>query len=364
MRLMVSAGATGGGINPALAVLQALGDKPEAVLWVGSVGGMESDLVSRAGVPFKSIPAAGVHGTGLRAIWGFWQLARGYFAARKLIQEFKPDVLFFTGGYVAIPTGLAGRKIPIVLCLPDIEPALALRTLARFAAKIAVPVEESRDYFAKDKDVEVVGYPTRLDLKPLPRNEAARVFDLDPGKPTLLVTGGSLGARSINRAVLAVLPELLSRMQVIHLTGELTWPEVQAGRENLPAELAKNYRPYSFLHEEMSAAFSAADLVVSRAGASILGELPAFSLPAILVPYPHAWRYQKVNAEYLSDRGAALVVRDEELNEKLLPAVLSLMPPNSDKAAQMRSAMQSLAAPKAAERVADILQELALSGKN
>jgi UDP-N-acetylglucosamine:LPS N-acetylglucosamine transferase len=157
---------------------------------------------------------------------------------------------------------------------------------------------------------------------------------------------------------------LLSHMQVIHLTGELTWPEVQAGQEKLPVELAKNYRPCAFLHEEISAAFSAADLVVSRAGASILGELPAFSLPAILVPYPHAWRYQKVNAEYLAQRGAALIVRDEELSDKLLPVVLSLMPPSSEKTAQMRKAMQSLAAPLAAERVADILQELALSGKN
>jgi len=364
MRLMVSAGATGGGINPALAVLQALGDKSEAVLWVGSVGGMETDLVSRAGVPFKSIPAAGLHGKGFKAVWGVWQLVRGYFAARKLVRDFKPDVLFFTGGYVAIPTGLAGRKVPTLLCLPDIEPALALRTLARFADKVAVPVEESRQYFDERKDVEVVGYPTRPDLKPIPRDQAAAVFDLDPAKPTLMVMGGSLGARSINQALMAVLPEVLDEMQVIHLTGQLTWPEVQAFSETLPEDQAQHYRPYAFLHEEISAAFSAADLVVSRAGASILGELPTFGVPAVLVPYPHAWQYQKINAEYLAQRGAAVIVRDEDLGEDLMPTIQRLMRLDSGTTQQMRAAMESLATPGAAERIAEILHELAFSGKN
>ncbi len=144
MRLIVSAGATGGGINPALAVLQALGEKPESVLWIGSVGGMEADLVNRAGIPYRAIPAGGVHGVGLKVVWSLVQLTRGYFAARKLIREFQPEVLFFTGGYVAIPTGLAGRNIPTLLCLPDIEPGLALKVLSRFADHIAVPAEESK----------------------------------------------------------------------------------------------------------------------------------------------------------------------------------------------------------------------------
>jgi len=325
---------------------------------------METDLVSRAGVPFKSIPAAGLHGKGIKAVWGVWQLVRGYFAARKLVREFDPDVLFFTGGYVAIPTGLAGRKVPTLLCLPDIEPALALRTLSRFSDRIVVPVEESKQYFDPRKEVEVVGYPTRPDMKPVPRDEAAAVFNLDPVKPTLLVTGGSLGARSINQALVAVLPDLLARMQVIHLTGELTWPEVEAFRDTLPAEQARNYRPYSFLHDEISAAFSAADLVISRAGASILGELPTFGVPAVLVPYPHAWQYQKINAEYLAQRGAAVIVRDEDLGAQLLPIIDRLMQLESETYQEMRAAMQALATPGAAERIAEILHELAFSGKN
>jgi undecaprenyldiphospho-muramoylpentapeptide beta-N-acetylglucosaminyltransferase len=358
MRLMVSAGATGGGINPALAVLQALGEKSEQIMWVGSVGGMEADLVGRAGFPFTAIPAAGIHGVGLKVVAALWKLTRGFFAARKLIRDFKPDVLFFTGGYVAIPTGLAGLKIPTLICLPDIEPGLALKVLSRFTDHIVVPAEESRAYFSKRKRVTVVGYPTRPDMTVWEREAAFEAFDLSPDKPTLMVTGGSLGALSINQALVKILPELLTRMQIVHLTGKLTWPEVEAARETLPNELLANYRAYPYLYDRMGAAFSAADLVVSRAGASILGELPMFGVPAILVPYPHAWRYQKINADYLAKRGGAVVLKDEDLNEKLGASILDLMGDESKRGA-MKTAMEALANPRAAASIADLLRQLA-----
>lgn len=358
MRLMVSAGATGGGINPALAVLQALGEGSDEILWVGSIGGMEADLVSRVGLPFKAIPAAGVHGFGLKAIGSLWQLARGYFAARRLIHEFRPDVLFFTGGYVAVPTGLAGYRIPTLLCLPDIEPGLALKALARFADHITVPAEEAAAYFPPGKRITVTGYPTRPDLSRWERAEAFKAFDLSPEVPTLLVTGGSLGAQSINRAVIAALPEWLPHMQVVHLTGRLTWPEVEAAQGALPEALAANYRAYPYLYDRMAAAFTTADLVVSRAGASVLGELPAFGLPGILVPYPHAWRYQKVNAEHLVHQGGAVLLRDEDLAQSLAGLVTALMR-DAPARSEMSAAMESLARPQAAANIAQLLRKLA-----
>ena len=179
MRLMVCAGATGGGINPALAVLQSLDKDSSSILWVGSKIGMDSDLITRAGIPFKAIPGGAVHGVGLKALWGLFQLTLGYFAARKLIAEFKPDVLFFTGGYTAIPTGLAGRKVPTLVCLPDIEPALALRVISRFADVIAVPSESSKSYFSKVKaEIKVSGYPTRSEIKNWERDAAFEALDL------------------------------------------------------------------------------------------------------------------------------------------------------------------------------------------
>ena len=147
MRLLICAGGTGGGVYPALAVLQAIKDNAE-VLWIGGEGGMETQLVERSGIPFRTIPAAGVHGIGLRTLpRNLWQLGRGILASRRILREFKPDVLFFTGGYVAVPMALAGWKVPSLLYVPDIEPGLALNTLARFAEKIAVTAEDSLPLF-------------------------------------------------------------------------------------------------------------------------------------------------------------------------------------------------------------------------
>lgn len=344
---------------PALAVLQALDKNNDEILWVGGEGGMENELVSRANLPFKAIPAAGVHGLGLKAIAGVFKLTRGYFAARKLIADFKPDVLFFTGGYVAIPVALAGLQVPTVICLPDIEPGRALQVVTRFADRIAVPGEDSRQFFKANKQdaIRVTGYPTRPELSTWEREAAFSAFDLDPDKPTLLITGGSKGARSINRAVIAGLPELLPHMQIIHISGTFTWPEVEAAQAALQADQRANYRAFPYLHENMGAAYTAADLVVCRGGASTLGELPLFGLPGIIVPYPHAWRYQKVNAEYLASRGGAIVLPDEDLPVKLTATILDLMH-NKSKRAALQAAMRALAVPEAPGQIAALIREL------
>ena len=173
----------------------------------------------------------------------------------------------------------------------------------------------------------------------------------------LLVSGGSKGARSINRAVLANLTRLLPQAQVVHLTGQLDWPEVEAAARSLPPELAPAYHAMPYLHE-MGAALAAADLVISRAGASTLGEYPQFALPAILVPYPYAWRYQKVNASYLARQNAAVIVEDSALPEQLLPTVLGLLA-DETRLEGMRRAMAALARPQAADDLACLVEELA-----
>lgn len=324
---------------------------------------MEADLVKRAGILYKAIPAAGIHGVGLRALpYNSWQLGRGVFAARRILKDFRPQALFFTGGYMAVPMALAGRKIPSALYVPDIEPGLALKTLARFARCIAVTAEESRSYFPGHPRVVVTGYPARPDLKTWDPEMARQVFDFTADLPVLLVSGGSKGARSINRALLAVLPQLLAEMQVIHISGQLDWPEVEQARGSLDAAQLARYRAYPYLHGEMGAALALADLAITRAGASSLGELPLFGLPAVLVPYPYAWRYQQVNAEYLARQGAAQVVADAELASRLLPAVQDLMR-DPGRREQMRQAMQSLARPDAAQSIASLLFDMAGRGQ-
>jgi UDP-N-acetylglucosamine--N-acetylmuramyl-(pentapeptide) pyrophosphoryl-undecaprenol N-acetylglucosamine transferase len=334
-------------------------------LWVGGAGGMEAELVKRQGVPYMEIPAAGVHGVGLRALPGdLLRLGRGFLASRNILAQYRPDVLLFTGGYVAVPMALASRLIPssrrpkVLLYVPDIEPALALQTLARFADRIAVTTETSEQYYSRGEKLTVTGYPVRKDLQAWDREAARQGLGLNAQTPMLLVSGGSRGARSINRALIAALPDLLEEMQIVHVSGKLDWAEVEAAAGSLPVELKARYRAFPYLHEEMGAALTAADLVLSRAGASVLGEYPLFGLPAVLAPYPYAWKYQRTNAGYLSEHGAAVIIEDNELPAKMAPLVKELM---SDPARRekMSREMRSLARPHAAQEIAQQLKQMA-----
>ncbi|MGB2965591.1 MAG: undecaprenyldiphospho-muramoylpentapeptide beta-N-acetylglucosaminyltransferase [Anaerolineales bacterium] len=369
MRLLICAGGTGGGVYPALAVLQALNEhKPSwsvegEVLWVGGEDGMEKNIISRKNIEFKTIPAAGLHGVGLKHLPGnVFRLLQGYRKAGQIIREFRPDVLFFTGGYLAVPAAYAGRSVPSLVFLPDIEPGLAIRTISKLASFIAISVDQSKQYIPQGIPAVVTGYPVRSSLRAWSREDALYVLNLTPDLPVLLVFGGSKGARSINRAVMRILPDLLQEMQVVHISGNLDWDEVQMNQENLSQGEKGNYRVFPFLHDEMGAALRSADLVVSRSGASILGEYPVFGIPAILVPYPHTWRYQKTNAQYLADRGAAIIIEDQNLTDQLLSRVQELIR-DQEQLSIMGSAMKVLAQPKAAERIAQMLLSLAENAK-
>jgi len=345
-------------VYPALAVHSALTSKLRNVdtLWVGSEGGMEEALVARQGIAFRSIPAAGLHGVGLATLpRNLTKLTRGVFAARNILKEFKPDVIFFTGGYVAVPMAVAGMTIPSLLYVPDIEPGMALKSLAGFANAITVTTEGSQRFF--NKKVIQTGYPLRADLALWDRETANRHLGISSGLPVLLVLGGSKGARSINLTVLDNLQLLLEKFEIIHISGETDWTYVKHHREQLPVELAARYHTIPYLHE-MGAALAATDIVLSRAGASCLGEYPLFGLPAILVPYPFAWRYQKVNADYLTNRGAAVILEDQVLSDELMNTLNVLME-NPNKLQAMRAAMFELSHPRAAEKIAGLLMELA-----
>jgi UDP-N-acetylglucosamine--N-acetylmuramyl-(pentapeptide) pyrophosphoryl-undecaprenol N-acetylglucosamine transferase len=366
MRVLICAGGTGGGIYPALSAateLQQLGVAQEDILWIGTQGEMEEQLVPRTGLkletisggPVVSVPPHVMVKNGMKLIWSIG-------TASRLIRRFQPDVMFMTGGYMAAPVTLAARRrgVPIIIYLPDVEPGSSIRFSLRFAEKAACTSPDSRQFVPEEKMV-VTGYPVRAELRKaadLSKAEALAQFDLQPGRKTLFVFGGSRGARNINRALMAVLPELLARFQVIHISGTLTWPEVEANAANLPEDLRLWYRPFPYLHEEMGAAFRAADLVVARAGASMMGEGPAFGLPAVLVPLAWAWRYQKVNADFLTERDTAVQLTDEQLPDKLLPTVLSLLDDEA-KLARMGAAAKALDKPDAAVDLARVIFDVA-----
>ena len=324
---------------------------------------MERDLVTRERVPFVVIEAGAMHGVGIsRALRGALRTAQGVRSALRVVDEFKPDVILLTGGFVGVPVSVAAklRGVPSVVYLPDIEPGQALKVMARFATKVATTTDASAQFIDAKKMV-VTGYPVRDVFANVTRDQARAHFGIAADARVLLVYGGSKGAQSINRAVVAGIDVLLDRAHVIHVTGANDWDEVSAARGNLSPERQARYLAFKYLHEDMALAMAAADLAVCRAGASTLGELPYLGLPAILVPYPYAWRYQKVNATYLADKGAAVILRDEQLadaQDGLVARATALL---SDAPAlhTMRASALGAGQRDGAERIASLLIEIA-----
>lgn len=321
---------------------------------------MEKELVLRAGCPYRAVDAGQVRGMSP------WALARnavklwhGYRQARQLFIEWPADVVFVTGGYVTVPVALAAwrQHIPVMIYLPDLEPGWAVRFMSRFADRIAVSFDQVCRFFDRRK-VWVSGYPVRAELFKADRQAGRRILGLDARLKTLLVFGGSRGARSINQALVAILPDLLAEYQVVHISGELDWPWVMEQQTQLSRNLAEHYHPYPYLHEELVAAFVAADLVVARAGAATLAEFPAAGLPSILVPYPYSGQHQQKNADFMVAQGAAVCVQDRDLGTQLRPMVQSLLQ-DATRLADMKMRAHELSQPDAAYKLAAELERLA-----
>lgn len=332
---------------------------------MGEAGGIEATLAGRAGLPFRAIATGQIRG---RAPWtvarNLARMAQGARQCAALIRGFQPDVVLMTGGYVAAPVAWAAARsrprVPLLIYLPDLTPGQAIALTSRLATRVAVSFPEVARYFP-GKAV-VTGYPVRPDLLAAEKPAARLSLGLHPDLPVLLVFGGSRGARSINRALLAGLPRLLPRCQVIHVSGQLDWPEVEKATTVLAAALPphqyERYHPYPYLHDEMVQALAAADLAVARAGASVLGEFPVRGLPSILVPYPYAGQHQDANAAYLADRGGAAVIHDSDLSARLVPTILELLDAPGELQGMAQAAAR-LAQPEAADHIARVLRELA-----
>jgi UDP-N-acetylglucosamine--N-acetylmuramyl-(pentapeptide) pyrophosphoryl-undecaprenol N-acetylglucosamine transferase len=376
-------------------------------VYVGSEDGMEAGLVANeSDLPFRPIPAAALRGRSpLMLVRNVGILASGVRAARRLIAQEQPLAILGTGGYVCVPLFLAARlaNVPTAIYLPDVVPGLAVRLLARLSTVVACNVADSARYFGLQAirpniqnptpKLVITGYPVRRELFEQDRAICRAAFGLDAQLPVLFVYGGSRGARSINRAIAALLPHLLPIAQIVHVCGregDEHWLSTIV--EQLPNELQARYKLYPYLfsgnlrseNEKLSQsdtqlplsilpahaslptmlqAFGAADLAVCRSGASTLGELPAAALPAVLVPYPFV--HQDENADYLVRHGAAHKLRDSDMLGDGAPEsgplfrLLRQLIENTHERATMSERSQALAQPDAAERLANLLIALA-----
>lgn len=362
MKIALAGGGTGGHVYPAIAVaeqLRALGDVE--LSYYGTAHGVEHEIATREGIPFRAVPASQVRVRKPVALAkGLWRLWQGSRVARRMLEAERPGAVFATGGYAAAPVGRAAKQagIPLVVFLPDAHPGWAVKFLARYASTIACAVDSAVEALPAGKAV-VTGYPLRAQFTEATPEEGRRRFCLDVELPTVLVAGGSLGARAINDAVIASLPAWLRVAQVVHVAGRNDAERVRAATDALPSErLPSDLRERYHLHDytdEMAYAMAAADIAVMRAGASTLGELAATGLPVVTIP--GAFSDQAANAEYLASRGAAIHLPQAQI-ETLGPLVLGLIEDETRRAA-MGERMRALGRPDAARRLAEMVLELA-----
>ena len=363
MRLLIAGGGTGGHIYPALAVarsLRARAGAPE-LGWLGGHRGLERSIVPAAGIPLTRLLLRSLRSAGrdLNLVLDPIRLGLSVPQAFLLLLVRRPAAIFTTGGYVAIPTLLAATvlRIPSVLWEGNVVPGRSVRFVANRATILAVSHPETAAALGHPHAF-VTGTPIRA-LDGIDVDAARERFGGKAGERILLVFGGSQAVRRINDAVIAALPRLVERVRVVHVTGEGGYADAIAAREALPEALRDRYRPFPFLHDDMTAALAAADLAVGRAGASTLAEAAAFALPTAIVPYPHAAGHQRRNAEAFAEAGAAILVEDADLDADRLLEVAGLLADPS-RHATMSAAARELARPDAAVAVADLVLAAAL----
>ena len=379
LRLIVTGGGTGGHTYPALTTLETLKDKlaptgvePE-LLWVGVRDGLEAKVAARSGVPFKAIVTGKLRRSPnvrelLRNFVDAFRIPIGVLQAMATVARTRPSVVLSTGGYVSVPIGLAARLfgVPYVLHEQTLSLGLANRILARVATRVLLSHTSSLEHLPERLRgrAVVTGNPIRAEI--LAGNPAAGLaaFDLDPSMPLVLVTGGAGGARQINRMVTAVLPDVLSRCQVVHQCGSMDIDEMRQVAANLPPHLARRYRVVDFLHQELPDLLAAADVVVARSGAGTVAELTALGKACILIPYPYsAGGEQRVTARTLAADGAAVMLDGEEATAERLRSSLEMLLVDPQRRMAMSAAAARHGRPDAADRVVAEILAVAARGR-
>ncbi|MGN1238344.1 MAG: undecaprenyldiphospho-muramoylpentapeptide beta-N-acetylglucosaminyltransferase [Muribaculaceae bacterium] len=361
-RFLISGGGTGGHIFPAVSIANEIRRRyPEAkILFVGAENRMEMEKVPAAGYEIKGLPVCGFDRKNLlknvRVLVKLYQSMR---MAKSILRDFAPDIAIGVGGYASGPMLKEAQKrgIPTLIQEQNSYAGVTNKLLAKGAAAICVAYEGMERFFPAEKIV-MTGNPVRRNLLLCTTDpaDARRSFGLDPDRRTILVVGGSLGARTVNESIIAALPDIAAAndVQVIWQTGKYY---DESTRKALEASAAKNVVRMPFIGN-MDVAYRAADLVVSRAGASSISELQLLGKPSILVPSPNvAEDHQTKNALALADRGAAIMVRDAESVEKLGSTMLATV---HDEAllAKLAANVEKMALRNADERIVDCVMKI------
>ncbi len=360
MKIIISGGGTGGHVYPAIAIANELSDKGiEDILFVGAKGKLEMEKVPKAGYEIEGLDIRGFHRTKVwRNILFPFKLLGSLMKAKKIIDKFGPDVVIGVGGYASGPTLKMAqvKNIPTVIQEQNSYPGITNKLLAGKADRIFVAYPKMNQYFPEGK-LKLTGNPVRKDIMNVSslRNDAIVHFGLDPLKKTILIFGGSLGARSLNKAILSQHELIMGRddIQMIWQVGSIYHDEYKScSLSELP-----NVRILPFI-DRMDLAYAAADVVACRAGALTISELMLVGKPSILVPSPNvAEDHQTKNAQALVDEEAASMVLDKDAQLNLVPSILKLLS-DQERQVALSTNLKKMAKPEAREVIAQEIIDL------
>ena len=355
-RIVLTGGGTGGHVTPNMALIPYLKEEGADIRYIGSVGGMEKNLIEPLGIPYYGIDTARLHRylTPKNLLMPF-HVIHGITQAKKLLKQMQPDVVFSKGGFVSVPVVYAAHKlhIPVVCHESDLTPGLANKLSTPYAEKICVNFQEALAYVANEKGV-YTGTPIRDELLRGSREEGLEICGFTADKPVLLVMGGSSGAQALNEGVRKALPKLLPRFQIAHLCGR--------GNADLSLSGQEGYCQIEYANEEMPHLYAAADVTLCRAGANSLAEILALHLPNVLVPLPKAASRgdQILNAQSFEKKGFSIVLEQENMTDDTILAKVSEAYENREK---YRQKMAEDPAGSGTQRVLAVIHEALKEGK-
>ena len=361
IKIAVSGGGTGGHIYPALSIARGLVEFADAeILYLGAKNSMEERLAKDNGFRFSSFEAHGLSRKSLRIIKDILINLRGVRQAKKALRDFAPDIAVGTGGFVSGVALKAAVKvgIPVIIHEQNAVPSLANKLLAKSARAVCITFDSSAANFPAGANIKLTGLPVRKEILATQVNTAYDYFSIEPQGKILLVTGGSQGAKALNDALINSWKAFLAAgIRIIHLTGANKFAEVDAARRSKGLSENPNLILLPYL-EHMEHALAIADMVVSRAGASLLAEVTAKGLPMLLVPYPHAAaNHQEYNARELVDNGAAVMINDKDLNGNILLETVLPILQDDDKLERLAAASLASAYPEALDNIVKVVLE-------
>lgn len=361
MKVIVSGGGTGGHIYPALALIKEIKKRESntEVLYIGTEAGLENSLVKREGIPFKTI-----YITGFRRKLSFenvktiLRFLKGVSQSKQLIKEFKPDIVVGTGGYVCGPVVYAAAKlnIPTIVHEQNSVPGLTNKFLSKYVDKVAISFKEAQSFFPKEK-VVYTGNPRATEAAIVEKKDRLTEIGLNKHKKTVLIVGGSRGAKPINDAFLDVLKVAATReYQFLYVTGEVHYDAVMAKVQE--SGNPQNIKIEPFIHN-MPEVLKNVDLIVARAGATTLAEVTAIGLPSILIPSPYVTNnHQEKNARALSVNGAAILKLEKEMSGDILIKEIDDILLNEEKWQQMHKASLKQGMPDAGKNMYELMKLL------